>query len=965
VFEWIEANSFGCTGSDSVKVAFHQIPVADIAPFDTVGCSPVIKGFKNKSIDADTYYWTFGDGSVSSQTDPVHTFKNGLSQPDTFNIRMIAYTSFGCTDTTDRKMIVNPSPVSAFEQDKGPGCSPLIINFNNTSSGADSYLWKLGDGSADLTDENITHTFTNNETYVQSFPVTLIVENNYSCTDTSDSYVTVYPLNKFDITADPDTGCNPLKVNLSATPGAFSYDWVFGDGQSVPGSNYASHVYYNTGNSPVTFTAILHTSSTFGCLDTSTVDIVVNPNPKSKFSYTPASGCAPMIVAFNNESLNADSAFWKFGDGYGLSLSADSNITHVYNNSDYSPKTIKAVLVAKNNYGCIDSSGNYLTVNPSVNALIDTLDAACSPYNVTIANKSTGANEFFWNYGDGNTSTGPIGNNIYTNNSDTSATYKVSMVARSVYGCTDTTHTFVEVYPQPKSKFSFSPSSGCAPLKTEFVNLSGKVSESKWRFGDGSEEVYPGDSSTIHTYVNTGYSTIPFRVMLLTENTFGCKDSSSNTVTVYPKVKAKLSEGDNGCSPHDVAFTNSSVNANKFFWDFGDGNSSTEYTGFNTFVNNSSKDTTFNVILTASSSYGCKDTDTTQVTIYRVPKPDFTAMPEEQQLPNSTVTVTNSTPGNNWDYTWLWGDGNVSKEESPDPYTYGTYGNFDIKLIVEGEHCADSVIRSVTIISSIPTVVYGPDTAGCPPFTVQFYNHSTSADTYMWEFGDGGVSSEKEPEYTYKYPGEYNVKLTVYGPGGTAEKEDVTVTVYDSPTAYFEIVPGLVKIPGQQVSFLNRSTDAVSCLWDMGDGHTSTEFSFMYEYQKEGVYDVSLEVKNEKGCTDEYLQREAVTAEKGGKIDFPNAFTPNPAGPNGGHYVFGDKENYVFYPFVQEGIDEYKLQIFTRWGELIFESNDIKIGWDGYYRGKLAPQGVYIYKATCKFGTGIIKIFTGDVTLLR
>jgi gliding motility-associated-like protein len=139
----------------------------------------------------------------------------------------------------------------------------------------------------------------------------------------------------------------------------------------------------------------------------------------------------------------------------------------------------------------------------------------------------------------------------------------------------------------------------------------------------------------------------------------------------------------------------------------------------------------------------------------------------------------------------------------------------------------------------------------------------------------------------------------------------------------------------------------------------------MYEYKEEGVYDVSLEVMNDKGCKDKFIQREAVTAEKGGKIKFPNAFTPNPSGPNGGRYVFGDKENYVFYPFVQEGIDEYKLQIYTRWGELIFESNDIKIGWDGYYRGKLAPQGAYIYKVTCKFGTGILKIYTGDVTLLR
>ncbi len=965
VFEWIESNSFGCTGSDSIKVGFHTIPVADIAPFDSSGCSPVIVDFKNASTDADTYYWEFGDGSSSSQKDPSHTYKNNMPAPDTATIKMVALTTFGCKDTTYKTMVINPSPISEFKADKGPGCSPLTVSFTNTSAGADTYLWSIGDGSPDLTDENITHTFINNETYVQSYPVTLVVENSHSCSDTSNSYITVYPMIHYDLTATPDTGCSPLKADLLADPGAFTYDWVFGDGQTASGSNAISHVYNNFGGSPVTYTATLLTSSTFGCRDTSNVDIVVFPVPESKFSFTPDKGCAPLLVAFNNESINADSATWKFGDGNILSLPADSNITHLYENDEYSPNTLKTVLVVQNQYGCTDSTNNYLTVNPKVTAIIDTVDASCSPYSVTIRNHSTGANEFFWNFGDGNTSTGAIGKNIYTNTSDTSAIYQISMIASSVYGCSDTAYTSAEVYPQPSSSFTLSANEGCAPLEVDLNNQAGNVSYSIWRFGDGNEETFPGDSSVSHTYINDGYAPVPYKVTLATENSFGCKDSSFSTITVYPQVKADISVGDNGCSPHEVALANSSTNAHKFYWDFGDGNTSTDYSGYNVFVNNTTEDTTFYVTLTATSSYGCSDSDTTTVTVYRVPKPDFTVVPEEQHLPNSTVTVTNLTAGENWDYNWLWGDGNSSTDKDPAPYTYDTHGVFNIRLIVDGEHCSDSVTRSVTIYSSMPEINYGPDTAGCPPLTVQFYNRSINADYYSWEFGDGGVSSEKEPEYTYRYPGEYKVKLTAYSPAGVVEKEDVTITVYETPTAYFEVVPSLVKIPGQEVSFLNRSTDAVSCLWDLGDGHTSTEFSFMYEYQEEGVYDVSLEVKNEKGCVDDYVIREAVTAEKGGDIKFPNAFTPNTSGPNGGHYVLGDKNNYVFYPFVQEGIVEYKLQIYTRWGELIFESNDIKVGWDGYYRGKLSPQGVYIYKATCKFGTGVMKIYTGDVTLLR
>jgi gliding motility-associated-like protein len=266
----------------------------------------------------------------------------------------------------------------------------------------------------------------------------------------------------------------------------------------------------------------------------------------------------------------------------------------------------------------------------------------------------------------------------------------------------------------------------------------------------------------------------------------------------------------------------------------------------------------------------------------------------------------------------------------------------------------------------LPLLDYGAPAEGCPPLRVKFYNHSVDALNFIWEFGDGAVSSEKEPEHVYYTPGTYRVKLTAIGPGGIVTGDNVIVVVYPKPTAYFEANPRLIKIPGRPVAFINRSEGALSATWDFGDGSPlSTEYSPMHEYLKPGVYDVTLEVVNDKGCPDTYVMREAVVAEEGGKIKFPNAFTPNPSGSNGGVYVMGAKENFVFYPFMQEGVMEYKLQIFTRWGELIFESHDINIGWDGYYKGKLCQQGVYVWKAVCKFSDGSLETLTGDVTLLR
>jgi len=101
-----------------------------------------------------------------------------------------------------------------------------------------------------------------------------------------------------------------------------------------------------------------------------------------------------------------------------------------------------------------------------------------------------------------------------------------------------------------------------------------------------------------------------------------------------------------------------------------------------------------------------------------------------------------------------------------------------------------------------------------------------------------------------------------------------------------------------------------------------------------------------------------------GDIVFPNAFTPDPSGPNGGYYSNNDYSNHVFFP-VAKGVSEFKMQIFNRWGELVFETNDINIGWDGYYKGRLCEQGVYVYQAKATFIDGRIVEKKGDVLLIR
>jgi gliding motility-associated-like protein len=117
-------------------------------------------------------------------------------------------------------------------------------------------------------------------------------------------------------------------------------------------------------------------------------------------------------------------------------------------------------------------------------------------------------------------------------------------------------------------------------------------------------------------------------------------------------------------------------------------------------------------------------------------------------------------------------------------------------------------------------------------------------------------------------------------------------------------------------------------------------------------------------CFNTYTSTLGVVVEPAGVCKFPNAFSPNPSGSSGGVWIPGDVSNDVFYP-IHRGVKEYKLEIFNRWGEKIFESNDPAIGWDGYIDGKLAAQDVYVWKVTGKYKNGVIFKDAGDVTLMR
>jgi hypothetical protein len=255
-------------------------------------------------------------------------------------------------------------------------------------------------------------------------------------------------------------------------------------------------------------------------------------------------------------------------------------------------------------------------------------------------------------------------------------------------------------------------------------------------------------------------------------------------------------------------------------------------------------------------------------------------------------------------------------------------------------------------------------TVGCAPMKVRFHINLASYDSCIWIFGDGGYSSQRDPEWIFDVEGEYKVVVEVFSHNGENISATASVTVHPRPQVHFEIVSEKAASSGNNFRFLNYSTNASQFRWDFGDGSTSEFFEPTHTYTKFSNYNVRLVAFSDWGCSDSLTIFNAFSGSDY-FIDFPNAFIPNVQGPSGGYYSRkSDEAAQVFHPSYS-GVSDYQLKIFSKLGIPIFESNDINLGWDGYNNGQLSEPGVYIWKVRGKFRNGEPFIKMGDVTLLK
>jgi len=1020
-------NQYGC--SDQYEFPFSVLPAVDANFALANGsvryhCGNGGVTFDNLSTGGTlNYYWEFGDEqhfATPTNESVTHEYDNSDVVDTDYTVILTAKNIYDCDDTYETPITVHPRVVSNFSYTIPDKCAyPLQVDFVNASqystaqAGVEtSFHWDYDftwQGTVQEDDFNTTQPhsynfYNSNSNDIAIYNVKLTAsqfhENSgLTCPDTTSRPLSVYPRLVADFSSTA-RGCNPLTVTIrNSSLGVVTGDylWDFGDNSTSNLQTPLPRVFAHTNkNASEFYTINLTVTNPLGCQQQTSREVEVYPLVVSEFVMDEGiAGCTPLTVNALNSSTSTQYNYqWIYGDGrdttYAENPGSIGDITYT-NSTTNTPVIQNYELKLKTTYvndaSCIDSTSKIVTVYPHVYPYFSSDFEGCHPHDVTFQNLTdvfSSNTEYRWDFSNGTTSSQAEPQNVrFVNTSLTDiAQYTVRLDATSEHGCTDYFDTIVTVYPRPKSKMEIiGEYVSCPPFNVDLQNQSvGTNLTYLYNFGDGTDSTTTSDDNMTHIFNNFGEEIESFMVTLTAETEYGCSDISSQTLFVFPGVQVAFEFlPDAGCNPHTPEIQNNTLGPAFYYnWDFDD-NGITSYLQEPTyrFVNTTEEDKVFLVSLTASTVYDCEDVDTVPLTVYAAPITEFSIDPPLHKFPEATFTFENQTSpaADDWTYTWDFNDGYGSDLKHPGTHTYETWGprennfNYDVTLHVTNGNCEDTKTRQLTLLPPLPISGYSVngDSASCSPLEVYFINESfyDFGDSCQWDFDDGTFSNQcNEVYHVFTEPGFYNVRLTVYGDGG-ANYSYKTFTVYRNPVADFEVVPEQVMLPEATIRLFNLTQFGYNYEWDFGDGTpTDTLVNPLHTYDEMGEYRISLTARTKEGCIDVASKFPAVWVLGPGEIKFPNAFVPNPGGPSGGYYDDVDYKNEVFHPYA-EGVMEYKLYIFNRWGEQLFTSDDIKIGWDGYYNEKLCPQDVYVWRAIGSFANGKQFDLRGNVTLLR
>lgn len=994
---WASYNGV-CGSSECVSknIFVYLAPMASFSISGGVECENTLLQF-SPNVEAGSglvtnLNWDFDDGTVidtNLQVDMFHAYVN----QGNYLAQLIVTNTFGCEDTTWMPLIISQAPEAAFSYVSSCLGEPYQF-FDESVSAVDSigsWFWNFNDPYS-LNDTSSLR----NPTYVYNQPgiyeVILTITDTSGCSDEVIQDVIVAP-NPSAYFVLGTASCQDVPVffndsSFTSYNQIGTWIWNFGDGSPdsvivAPNSPDIWYSYPNSGSFTVSLTVI----DTSGCYsETFYRYFNVRPNPIAGFVYSDTA-CQTGIIHFFDTSLHepgTDPASWQwqFGDdNFGFT----QNPVHSYIETGI---IYDVQMIVTDEFGCRDTIEQPVEVKPSMQISFES-DLACEGSQTQfishlIQPENDQVAEWRWFFGD-NSDTIVQSDTIYHTYSSGGVFY-ATLVGVDDGGCeTIVINQPVTVNNAPDVNF-YIPQAACSNPSIFYdhsIAHADSIVLYHFDFGDGTYITYNSGNypdPVEHVYP-AGYNEYTATITLTNSN--GCEKTSEFLVARESCITMAFEIDLPACVGQPVRFINQSfinqdeVIIDSIFWTFGDGVSyalpiDIGDTVFHTYQSTGLMN--IQLRLKASNENGDFNMNSYRnIYVNETPNAAFYISAQLLCSRDSIKFEDQSWVFNGQIAEWKWdfGDSFVESDTSYNQnasywYTYG--GDYQPSLIaVSDSGCRDTISETISLYSSPINHLFSNREFGCGPeneilFRDTAYLENGSIDRYQWVFGfNDTVYTSVDSLWHQLNIGTYNVISRVISDQGCIGTDSLSgYNVFDKPIADFGYYPEDPSIKEPEVYFNDRSIGTIVPVqyyhWDFGDERDTVGLDPVHVYQDTGAFRVLLTIQDQNGCLDTASQW--VYVDPVFSFYIPNAFSPN---GNGLNDEFGPIGSY----FVDT---DYEFEIYSRWGELLFDTRDPLEKWKGNYsksNNKIVPLGVYSWIIRVKDALGNEHLYKGQVTVVR
>lgn len=844
-------------------------------------CPPLTATFKDSSYGktVTNWSWNLGQGTVPQDISAV---SNQYNTSGTYPITLTVTFDDGSKQTITKNLIVNPIPSAAFSAVQRTGCSPLSVQFYDSSYTATGsiagWYWKLNNQV--YNNQNPVAVFNN----LNNYDISLYVTNNWGCKSTvadSIGFIRVIAQPVISFTASPVISCkdSATVTFVNNSTNTSNFNWNFGDNTSSSVPNPPAHFYTS---SPGNYTIVLTTTVPQYCQPASQSVAVTIGKPTISISPFTDTVCSNNPIIFSGTVTPANNNMdWYF---------ENSAFPVTGNNVQFSftkPGKENIVVVANNSLGCTDTAKSSIFVNPAPQPIF-TLDASKSctiPFKVQPANNTRGSNlAYTWDFGD-NT---PIVSGLNPAHTYTGyGTFSITLTAKDTTQPGSCSGTFImadsiQIY-SPISYLNYQLSSACNPpvtasFSTSTFGFTHKPTSFTWNFGDSTAPVTTKTGTISHIFNAGGTDTAS--VIISGDNGCSVKNTTIISIADTCNFQPIITRS---CTPCNVITIQDTVAASKVTYiDFGDGVSLNN--NIPTSITHTYPDTIKNYTLHLSRIDTAGKTTHSTFTVNIVCITAGFSTLKDSICINATdsfkLTGIDSTGLNAINrIIWNFGDGSQLFNQDSVSHSYHNYSTFPVtvtyidivgcqevsppqNVYVSGPHAAYSVSPHTTCDSAL-NVLFKDSSA---------LNNNIPIVKWIWNFGDGTVNDTilNNTSFNYAYKGT-GIPETVYQPvltvidsaGCSGSSPNTYQVIFYHPKALFSS-PDTVHCGSGNVTIYNYSNAvAPTYTWNLGDGSTSQNSFIQHPYLTDGAYTIKLVVKDFNGCLDSMT-----------KINYINSVTP-------------------------------------------------------------------------------------------